>query len=742
MRFPDFPLLLAALLAGPTAGAQAFDYDAVAAGRFRPAQLTGIRSMSDGEHYTVVRDGNIVRHRYAVDDPGTPLLPVRSDSDSTQAAVLDSLDRISGRWHPAGERKLRIADYAIARDGGILIADGSVPIYRRSFTTRYLYYDGRHLREILHDMSGTRDAEFTPDGRRIVFSSGNDLYLHDIGRQSTRRITGDGRWNETINGTTDWVYEEEFGFTRAFAVSPDSRRVAYLRFDESQVPLMEMMRYDGRLYNSAFDFKYPKAGDANSTVSLRVFDIDTGRTTVVDTGADTTQYIPRIGWTPRGELWYETRNRRQNEIVFRRLRAGAFDTPQAEQEIVYRERSPRYIAHETDRSFRWIDGGRRFLVMQETATGWMHLYTGEPGGELHPLTSGEWEVTDIVETAGHTVYYLSTERSPLERHLYAVDCDGRNKRLLTPDAGFHTIAPSAGMKYCISTFSSADDPGRVEIRDAQGRRVRTVADNAALRRRADSLRLPRKEFFRFATERGDTLAGYILRPVDFDSTRRYPCLLTQYSGPGSQTVQNRWKIDWEDVLVQKGYVVVATDGRGTGMRGEAFKKCTYGQLGRYEVEDLLSTARRMASQAWIDPDRIGIYGWSYGGFMALACACRGDGLFKAAIAVAPVASWRYYDTIYSELFNGLPQENPAGYTDNAPLQLAPLLRDDRTRLLLIHGTADDNVHFQNTVEMIRALTDAGKEFDLMIYPDQNHSMQPDYTRQIRKRMIRFVERNL
>ena len=295
--------------------------------------------------------------------------------------------------------------------------------------------------------------------------------------------------------------------------------------------------------------------------------------------------------------------------------------------------------------------------MQETATGWMHLYLGEPGEPLRALTEGRWEVTAIVGADDRAVYYTSTERSPLERNLYAVDYKGRHKRLLTPDKGFHTIAPSAGMRYYISTFSSADDPGRVEICDARGRTVRTVADNAALRRLADSIRLPRKEFFTFTTERGDTLGGYIVRPAGFDPARRYPCLLTQYSGPGSQTVQNRWKLDWEDVLAQRGYVVVATDGRGTGYRGEAFKKSTYGQLGRLEVEDQLSTARYMAA-------------------------------------------------------------------------------------LLIHGTADDNVHFQNSAEMIRALTDAGKEFDLMIYPDQNHSMQPDYTRQIRQRMISFVERNL
>ena len=458
MRILKISLFFAALAAGTTAGAQAFDYDDIADGLLRPAQLAGIRSTADGEHYTVIRDGNIRRHRYDTADPGVALLPPAAE---TGAVALDSLDRATGTWCSAGSRELKIADYAIAPDGGVLVADGAAPIYRHSFTARYLYYDGRHLREILHGIPEPRDAAFTPDGRNIVFSSRNDLYIYNIERQSTRRITRDGRWNETINGTTDWVYEEEFGFTRAFAVAPDSKRIAYLRFDESRVPLFGMMRYDGALYNRAYDFKYPKAGDTNSTVTLHVYDLETGRTTHVDTGADSTQYIPRIGWTPRGELWYETRDRRQREIVFRRLAAEAFDTPQAQQQVVYRERSPRYVAHETDRSFRWIDDGRRFLILQESATGWMHLYLGEPDKPLRALTRGRWEVTGIVGADDRAVYYTSTERSPLERHLYAVDYKGRRKRLLTPAEGFHTIAPSAGMRYYISTFSSADDPGRV-----------------------------------------------------------------------------------------------------------------------------------------------------------------------------------------------------------------------------------------------------------------------------------------
>ena len=682
---------------------------------------------------------NILKYSYAEAKAGEALLPVY-ESDTTGLVAVDTLDR-AGRRHTIG-RQLHIADYAIAPNGALLIADGQSPIYRHSFTTRYLYYDGKHLQPVLADVEATRDASFTPDGRKIVFSGRNDLYLHDLAQGTTRRITHDGTWNEVINGTTDWVYEEEFGFTQAYAVSPDSRYIAYLRFDESQVPLFEMMRYDGKLYNRAYDFKYPKAGDNNSVVTLHLYDTKTDRTVRIDTGSDTTQYIPRIGWTPRGELWYETRNRHQNEIVFRRLAADAPDTPQAKQEVIYREVSPRYIAHETDRSFRWLDKGDRFLVMQESATGWMHLYTGRPGEALRPLTAGKWEVTQIVGNTPDKVYYLSTERSPLERNLYVVDLKGRNKRLLTPERGFYSIAPSSGMKYYISTFSSADDPGCVTICDAAGQTIRTVADNAALRRLADSIRLPHKEFFTFTTERGDTLNAYIVKPRDFDPAQRYPVLLTQYSGPGSQQVVDRWTLDWEDALADLGYIVVCTDGRGTGFRGERFKKQTYGRLGALETEDQLSLARHMAAQPWVDASRIGIYGWSYGGFMALNCALKGHGLFKMAIAVAPVTSWRYYDTIYTEIYNNLPQYNAAGYDENSPINFAQMLDDRKTRLLIIHGTADDNVHFQNTVEMTRALNRFGKQYDMMVYPDQNHSMQPDATSHVRQKMIDYTLRNL
>ena len=703
-------LALAALSAG-TLSARG-EYDEIARLQAMNERVQGIRSMADGEHYTTLENNDIRRYAYATASEGVSLLP-----------------------SPAPN--LAISDYAFSPDERmILIASGRTPIYRHSYTTQYhLLADGR-IRPVLQEAEAPRDASFSPDGRKIAYSDRNDLYVWDIATGKTQRITDDGAWNAVINGTTDWVYEEEFGTTRAYAFSPDGGQLAFLRFDESEVPLMEMMRFDGKLYNEAYSFKYPKAGEKNSAVQLWVADLATGRKHRIDTGGETDQYIPRIGYTPDGRLWFYRLNRRQNTFEM------VLCEPHGGQRVIYEERAQQYVERVDDGTVTFVDKDR-FLVRQESHTGYMHLYLYSiRRGFLAQVTKGAWEVTAVVGTDGKRVWYLSTETSPLRRNLYSVRLDGKDKRRLTQGEGYYSIAPSRGMKYCISTFSNASTPNRVEVCDAEGNTVRTLCDSRRLREELAASGRPVKEFFTFTTERGDTLGGYIVRPAGFDPARRYPCLLTQYSGPGSQTVQNRWKLDWEDVLAQRGYVVVATDGRGTGYRGEAFKKSTYGQLGRLEVEDQLSTARYMAAQPWIDAERIGIYGWSYGGFMALSCACKGDGLFKAAVAVAPVTSWRYYDTIYSELYNGLPQENPAGYNENAPLMLAPLLRDDRTRLLLIHGTADDNVHFQNSAEMIRALTDAGKEFDLMIYPDQNHSMQPDYTRQIRQRMISFVERNL
>ncbi len=705
-------LFAAALLFITSPAAAGEEYAEIARLKGLNQTVRGIRSMNDGEHYTVLEGNDIRRYAYAAESPGESLLPTPTPN-------------------------LAISDYTLSPDErSILIASGRQPIYRHSYTTSYsLIRDGRII-PVLRDAEAPRDASFSPDGRRIVYSDRNDLYVYDIETQRTRRITDDGVWNEVINGTTDWVYEEEFGITKAYAFSPDGRRLAYLRFDESRVPLMEMMRFDGKLYNRAYSFKYPKAGEANSEVELWIADLETGAKTQIETGPESDQYIPRIGWTPDGRPWYFRLNRRQNTFEM------VVCEPHGAQRTVYEERTQQYVERVDDKTVTFVDRDR-FLVRQESLTGYMHLYLYSlRRGLLGPVTRGEWEVTDVVGSDGKRVWYLSTETSPLRRNLYSVRLDGKDKQRLTQGEGYYTVAPSKGMKYFITTFSNAATPNVTEVCDAAGVRIRTLADSRELRAELMASDRPAKEFFTFVTERGDTLNAYRVLPRGFDPARRYPVLLTQYSGPGSQSVADRWSMDWEDALADKGYIVVCADGRGTGFRGERFKKQTYGRLGALEVEDQLSTARYMAAQPWVDPDRIGIYGWSYGGFMALSCAMKGHGLFRMAIAVAPVTSWRYYDTIYTEIYNNLPQFNAAGYDDNSPIRMARMLDDKRTRLLIIHGTADDNVHFQNTVEMTRALNRAGKQYDMMVYPDQNHSMLPDATKHVRQKMIDYTLEHL
>ncbi len=707
-------LLLAGLLAGLTAAPAAAqnEYDDIVRLQRMNSRVGGIRSMADGEHYTVLTREGIRRYRYDRPSEGEALLP-------------------------AGAAQIPITDYAFSPDERrILIASGASPIYRHSYTTTYYLVAGGAVTPALPDAEAPRDASFSPDGNLIAYAEGNDLYVRDLVREQTRRITDDGAWNEIINGTTDWVYEEEFGNTRAYAFSPDSRRLAWLRFDEREVPQMQLMRYDDRLYNTAFSFKYPKAGERNSVVELWICDLATGDKQRIDTGGERDQYVSHIGFTPDGRLWYHRRNRRQNTFEMVVCEANGA------QHVAYEERAQQYVERTDEHTITFIDNDR-FLVRQETHTGYMHLYLYSlRRGLLNPVTKGEWEVTQVVGTDGKQVWYLSTERSPLRRDLYSISLNGKNKRRLTTGEGFYSIAPSRGVKYYLATFSNAATPNRITVCRGTGETLRTLADSRELAAAWAAERRPVKEFFTFTTERGDVLNAYVVKPRDFDPTRCYPVLLTQYSGPGSQSVQDRWSLDWEDALVDKGYIVACADGRGTGFRGEAFRKQTYGRLGALETEDQLSFARYLAAQPWVDEGRIGIYGWSYGGFMALNCALKGAGLFKMAIAVAPVTSWRYYDTIYTEIYNGLPQYNAAGYDDNSPLNFARLLDDTRTRLLLIHGTADDNVHFQNTIEMARRLNRCNKQYDMMVYPDQNHSMRPDAASHIRQKMIDYTLEHL
>ncbi len=664
--------------------------------------------MADGKHYTRLNGVCIEQIAYA--------------------------DNATTELYRAGEG---VSNYAVAPNGSILISYGAHPIYRHSFwVDRLVCIVGGEQINVAPEVTEKRDAALSPDGEKVIFSSRNDLYVFDLKERTTLRLTDDGKWNHIINGTTDWVYEEEFGFTCGYAFSPDSRKVAYLRFDESEVPLFEMMRFDGMLYNQAYTFKYPKAGDKNSVVTLWVYDLTTGEKSRIDTGHESDQYIPNLGWTPAGEPYFYRVDRRQRlfEVVVDRAQ---------EQQVIYKEESPRYVERPIGEMIHFIDTDR-FVVREETSAGWWHLYLYSiEKGLQRSLTSGDWEVTSVLLADKRGVWYTSTERGSSRRDLYRVNLKGTAKLRLTEGDGWHAILPSADMSYFIDSYSSAAQPTKITLREGEkGKLVRELSTGESPAHRAVAAgEVPIREFFTFTTERGDELNAWVVKPLDFDSTRRYPVLLTQYSGPGSQEVYDRWRPDWTEALPLAGYIVACVDARGTGFRGESFKKQTYGDLGRREVEDQISFARYWASQPYVDEARIGIYGWSYGGFMSLSCALKGDGLFKMAISVAPVTSWRYYDSVYTETYNGLPQEFPAGYDENSPLNFEEKL-SPKTRLLLIHGTGDDNVHVQNTMEMARRLNRDGARYDMMIYPDQNHSMMPDDRRNVRVKMLDYTLEHL
>ncbi|WP_418916004.1 S9 family peptidase [Alistipes ihumii] len=689
----------------------AFDYSALRDGTFEQKTVSGVRSLSDGERYTTMSDGRVLCFSYRTGEP---------------AGVLFDAS--------AAEPRIEFTDYVLSADERRLLLTTDVePIYRHSFTAEYWIYDRQDgsLRR-LSQGGPQQQAQFSPDGSRVVFVRGGNLFVADPAAGSERQLTFDGRFNHIINGLPDWVYEEEFSFARAFAWSPDGRKIAYLRFDESRVKQYNMNRFAGGLYPENYTFKYPKAGEQNSVVELYCCDAADGSTVRMDTGEQTDQYIPRLFWTPTGQLGFYRLNRLQNHFeVLLCDSSGA-------SRVVYDERNDRYVERVDGRTVTFLPDGDRFVVRSER-DGFMHLYLYSVSeGLLGRITSGEWEVTELLGIEGDRVYYLSTETSPLRRDLYTVRLDGRDKRRLTGGDGTYRIAPSRGFRYFISYFSNVRTPNRVTLHRSDGRLVRTLEDNAALRAKLDELQVPVKEFFRFATSEGVELNGYMVRPNGFDSSRRYPVLMTQYSGPGSQQAADRWTIGWEDVLVQQGYIVACVDGRGTGFRGEEFKKCTYGELGKYETVDQIEAARYLASLPYVDPDRIGIYGWSYGGFMALNCILKGNDVFRAAIAVAPVTSWRFYDTIYTEIYNGLPQDNPSGYDDNSPIHFADRLKG---KLLIAHGTGDDNVHIQNTYEMITKLVEYDKPFELYVYPDRNHGMGPS-RHHLMERCIEFVQRNL
>ena len=620
----------------------------------------------------------------------------------------------------------------------LLIANKTNAIFRYSFTADYFLYNlaSKKLSKIA---SQVQEPTFSPDGLKIGFAKENNLFIYDIASEKITQVTTDGKKNSVINGITDWVYEEEFAFVRAYDWSADSKKLAYIRFDESQVPEFSMTIFQKELYPKMETFKYPKAGEKNSEVSLFVYDVNTGSSKEVNLGNYNDFYIARMKWTNDANvLCAQVLNRHQDnlDLLF-------IDGTTATSKVVLNEKDKAYIdvtdnlTFLKDNSFIWTS----------EKDGFNHIYVYDKTGKLkNQVTKGNWEVTAYygLDEKTKTVFYQSVENGSTIRDVYRIGLDGKNKVKLSSQIGTNSATFSPNFQYFINTYSSTTQPTVYTLNNAKdGKQIQSIIDNKALAEKVIKYNLPVKEFFEITTEKGNKLNAWMIKPKDFDANKKYPVFMYQYSGPGSQQVDNKWNTAndyWFMMLSQQGYITVCVDGRGTGFKGAAFKKVTQKQLGKLEVEDQIDAANVIGNYTYVDKSRIGIFGWSYGGFMSSNCLFKGGEVFKMAIAVAPVTNWRFYDSIYTERYLQTPQENASGYDDNSPINFVSKLKGN---FLLIHGSADDNVHLQNSMQMVEALVQANKQFDWAIYPDKNHGIYGGKTRiQLYNKMTNFIKEKL
>lgn len=621
----------------------------------------------------------------------------------------------------------------------LLLATHSEPIYRHSSIASYFIYDLRSKKLSTFTDRKISEPTFSKDGTKIAYAFENNLYIYNLTDQTTITVTKDGKKNHIINGISDWVYEEEFAVVRMFEWSVEGDQLAFVRFDETNVPEYSMDIYGSGLYPTQQVFKYPKAGEENAKVSLHLYDLKTQKSTTVDLSEFTDFYIPRIKWTNENNfLSFQLINRHQND-----LKLYFFDVKNKEKKLVLNEKDAAYVDvtdHLTflkDNSFVW----------SSEKDGYNHLYHFDKNGkQLNQITTGNWELTNYygIDEKTKTLYYQSVERGSTLRDIYAIGLNGKGKKRLSNDKGTNSALFSPAFDYFILTHSSNTTPPQYTLNSSKdGKVVKNILDNKNLTTHLEAYQLPQKEYFTIPTENNWEMNAWILKPKDFDPTKKYPILMYQYSGPGSQQVADKWwdtNDFWHAMLTQKGYIVVTVDGRGTGFKGAAFKKTTQNQLGKFEVEDQIIAAQYLRNFNYIDPARIGIWGWSFGGFMASNCLLKANDVFKTAIAVAPVTNWRYYDTIYTERYLKTPQENPTGYDDNSPIFFANQLEGN---FLLIHGSADDNVHVQNSMAMIESLVQENKSFDWLIYPDKNHGIYGGKTRlQLYTKMTKYLLEHL
>lgn len=667
---------------------------------FYPERVAGIRSMQDGLHYTILdQDKTILKYSYET------------------GRVVDTLFILD--WVEQAEIS-EISSYTLSEDESyILFATELEKIYRYSFLSEYFVYDlVNKVLTPVYSEGKQKLATLSPDGRKVAFVFENNLFIKNIRTSKVSRITNDGLRNHIINGEPDWVYEEEFALKTGYYWSPDSRKIAYYRFDESRVQEYSLI-FHKELYPEVFSYKYPKAGEENALVDIYVFDLMKEISVRMETSGETDKYIPRIKWLPNSsEVCITELNRQQNEAIL--FIANAVD---GQSRIFYTETDEKYISEFADDFVSFVDSGKTALIMSEKS-GYNHIYRYSIEGELlNPVTQGAWVVDELlgIDEEKGNLYYSSTEVSPLQRHIYKINFDGSEKEKLPSKKGVSSAIFSATFAYYILNWSDANTPPQIALYNENGEQIRMLEDNVNLQNLTSRFNFTKKQFFTVKNNEGTELNCYKILPPKFRSRKKHPLIVFVYGGPESQDVVDKWdrNLAWMQYLAQEGYVVVCTDNRGTDGRGAEFGKSTHLQLGKLETEDQIALAEYMAKQSWIDGKRIGIFGWSYGGYMSLLCLMKGGHIFKSGVAVAPVTNWKYYDTVYTERFMGKPKDNTEGYEENSPINFTDQLTGE---LLLIHGSEDDNVHFQNTLELMDELIEHNKLFEFYLYPRQNHHM--------------------
>ena len=692
-------------------------------GTFTAKSVPGFNFMNDGKHYTRLEQGKIQQY------------------DLTTGKLVQTIFDAAGTQGLAGfNGQLQGYNFSESEEK-ILVWSEVEPIYRHSTKAKFYVYD-RQNKSITPVFDGGKHsfAAFSPQADKVAFVFENNLYIKDLASDKTIQVTTDGKINEIINGGMDWVYEEEFALKTGFQWASDGQQLAFYRFDERHVKEFTMTMYNGDLYPEYVTFKYPKVGEANAFVRIHNYDLRTGKTTVFDTGEEKDIYIPRIRWADN-KLCIFRLNRHQSllELLLANTQTGKTD-------LLYAESNKYYIEEATLDDITFLKNGKQFLMTSER-DGWRHIYLHNmsDGKPIRQITKGDWEVSNLygIDEARGLIFYQAAEKSALERQVYAVNLEGKNKKALADQAGWNNAQFSSTYDYFVLTHSTANTPPSYTVYDHTGNQVRMIEDNADLKKKQATYKVSQVEFFKFKTSEDVELNGWMIKPANFKENRKYPVLMFVYGGPGSQTVMNSWNTGnywWFQMLAQEEYLIVSVDNRGTGGRGEAFKKMTYLQLGKYETIDQIEAAKYLGKQKYVDAQRIGIFGWSYGGYMSSLSLFKGGFTFRAAIAVAPVTNWKWYDSIYTERYMRTEKENPEGYRENSPVNFAEEVKGN---YLIVHGMGDDNVHFQHTVEMTNALIKANKVFDTAIYPNRNHGIYGGNTRlQLYRTMTRFLEEKL